>query len=89
MHAGPCSSLLSVNKEVKVASPVSEICLIDCQLKGQVTSLLVDTGTQVSIIDMEDLKNYHSNTVVRSLEEILDDSDSVGEHYIYTLYRLG
>ena len=25
---------------------------------------------------MEDLKNYHSNTVVRSLEEILDDCDS-------------
>ena len=80
MHAGPCSSLLSVNKEAKVASPVSESCLIDCQLKGQVTSLLVDTGTQVSIIDMEDLKNYHSNTVVRSFEEILDDCESVGEH---------
>ena len=28
------------------------------------------------IIDMEDLKDYHSNTVVRSLEGILEDSDS-------------
>ena len=30
----------------------------------------------MSIIDMEDLKNYQSNTVVRSLQEILDDWDS-------------
>ena len=55
---------------------MGESCLIDCQLNGQVTSLLLDTGAQVSIIDIEDLKNYHSNTVVRSLDEILDDCDS-------------
>ena len=28
------------------------------------------------MIDMEDLKNYHSNTGVRFLEEILNDCDS-------------
>ena len=89
MHAGPYISVLSVKEKVKVASLVSQSCLIDRQLKGQVTSLLVDTGYQVSIIDMEDLENYQSNTVVRSLEEILDECDSVGEHYIYPLYRLG
>ena len=37
---------------------------------------MLDTGAQVYIIDMEDLKDYHSNTVVRSLEGILEDSDS-------------
>ena len=76
MHAGTCSSVLSVKDEAKVTSLVSESCLIDCQLNGQVTSLLLDTGAQVSIIDMEDLKNYQSNTVVRSLQEILDDWNS-------------
>ena len=76
MHAGTYSSVLSVKDEAKVTSLVSESCLIDCQLNGQVTSLLLDTGAQVSIIDMEDLKNYQSNTVVRSLQEILDDWDS-------------
>ena len=30
----------------------------------------------MSITDMEDLKNYQSNTVVRSLQEILDDWNS-------------
>ena len=76
MRAGTYSSVLSVKDEAKVASLVGESCLIDCQLNGQVTSLLLDTGAQVSIIDIEDLKNYHSNTVVRSLDEILDDCDS-------------
>ena len=76
LRAGTYSSVLSVKDEAKLASLVGESCLIDCQLNGQVTSLLLDTGAQVSIIDIEDLKNYHSNTVVRSLDEILDDCDS-------------
>ena len=76
MHAGTYSSVLSVRDEAKVTSLVGESCLIDCQLNGQVTSLLLDTGAQMSVIDMEDLKNYHLNTVVRSLEEILDAFDS-------------
>ena len=76
ISAGTYSSVLSVKYEAKVASLVGESCLIDCQLNGQVTSLLLDTGARVSIIDIEDLKNYHSNTVVRSLDEILDDCDS-------------
>ena len=76
LRAGTYSSVLSVKDEAKLASLVAESCLIDCQLNGQVTSLLLDTGAQVSIIDIEDLKNYHSNTVVRSLDEILDDCDS-------------
>ena len=76
MRAGTYSSVLSAKDEAKVASLVGESCLINCQLNGQVTSLLLDTGAQVSIIDIEDLKNYHSNTVVRSLDEILDDCDS-------------
>ena len=70
MHAGTYSSVLQVNDEA-----AGESCLTDCQLNSGVTSLLLDTGAQVSIIDMEDLKNYHLNTVVRSLEEILDDCD--------------
>ena len=44
MHAGTYSSVLSVKDEAKVTSIVSESCLIDCQLNGQVTSLLLDTG---------------------------------------------
>ena len=64
MHAGTYSSVLSVKDEAKMTSLVGESCLIDCQLNGQVTSLLLDTGAQVSIIDMEDLKNYHLNAVV-------------------------
>ena len=75
MRAGTYSSVLSVKYEANVASLASESCLIDCQLNGQVTSLL-DTGARVSIIDIEDSKNYHSITVVRSLDEILDDCDS-------------
>ena len=73
MHTGKYSSALTVKDEAKVASLVGESCLIDCQLNGQITSLLLDTGAQVSIIDMEDLKNYHSDI---DLEEILDDCDS-------------
>ena len=76
MRADTYSSVLSVKDEAKVPSLVGESCLINCQLNGQVTSLLLDTGAQVSIIDIEGLKNYHSNTVVRSLDEILDDCDS-------------
>ena len=76
MHAGTYSSVLSVKDEAKVTSLVGESCLIDFQLNGQVTSLLLDTGAQMSIIDMEDLKNYHLNTVVRSLEEILGNCNS-------------
>ena len=30
----------------------------------------------MSIIDIEDLKNYHPNIVVRALDEILDDFHS-------------
>ena len=76
MRADTYSSVLSVKDEAKVPSLVGESCLINCQLNGQVTSLLLDTVAQVSIIDIEGLKNYHSNTVVRSLDEILDDCDS-------------
>ena len=76
MRADTYNSVLSVKDEAKVPSLVGESCLINCQLNGQVTSLLLDTGAQVSIIDIEGLKNYHSNTVVRSLDEILDDCDS-------------
>ena len=75
MHADTYSSASSVKNEEKKASLVGESCLIDYQFNVLVTSLLLDTGAQVSIIDMEDLKNYHSNTVVRSLEEILDGCD--------------
>ena len=75
MRAGTYSSVLLVKDEAKVASLVGESCLIDCQLNGQVTSLL-DTGAQVSIIDIEDLKNYHSNSIVRSLDQILEICDS-------------
>ena len=57
MHAGLYSSTLTVKDEAKVAGLVGESCLTDCQLNGQVMSLLLDTGAQVSIIDMEDLKN--------------------------------
>ena len=60
MRAGTYSSVLSVKYEAKVASLAGESCLIDCQLNGQVTSLLLDTGARVSIIDIEDPKNYHS-----------------------------
>ena len=76
MRAGTYSSVLSVKDEAKVASLVGENCLTDCQLNGQVTSLLLDTAAQVPIVDIEDLKNYYSNTVVRSLDEILYDCDS-------------
>ena len=58
-----------------MATLVGESCLTDCQLDGQVTLSLLDTGAQVCIIDI-DLTNYNSNTVVRSLDEILDDCDS-------------
>ena len=44
MPAGTYSSVLSVKDEAKVASLVGESCLIDCQLNGQITSLLLDTG---------------------------------------------
>ena len=75
MRAGTYSTVLSVKERAKVATLVGESCLIDCQLDGQVTLWLLDTGAQVSIIDI-DLTNYNSNTVVRSLDEILDDCDS-------------
>ena len=81
MHAGTYSSVLSVKDEAKVTSLVGESCLIDCQLNGQVTSLLLDTGAQVSIIDMEDLKNYHLNAVVTQqtfvgLQDVLKTSST-------------
>ena len=41
----------------------------------------------MSIIDMEDLKNYQSNTVVRSLEEILEDCDSFNIVIMEGLYK--
>ena len=59
LHASTYSLALSVKDEGKVASLVGESCLIDCQLKGQVMSLLLDARAQVPIIDMEDLKSHH------------------------------
>ena len=80
MHADTYSSALLVKNEAKVTSLVGESCLTDCQRIGHVNSLLLDTVAQVSIIDMEDLKNYHSNTVEKSLKETLDDCDSFLVH---------
>ena len=76
MHAGLYSSTLIVTDEAKVAGLLGVSCFIDCQLNSQVTSLWLDTGTQVSTIDVEDFKNYHSDRVVRSSEELLDNCDS-------------
>ena len=46
MRAGTYSSVLSVKDEARVASLVGESCLIDCQLNGQITLLLLDTGLE-------------------------------------------
>ena len=59
MYARIYSSVLAVRDKAKVASTVCESCLIDCQLNCLVTSLLLKTRSQVSIIDMKGLKNYH------------------------------
>ena len=48
MHAGTYSSAVSVKDKAKVASLVGESRLIDCQLNGQVTLLLLDTGFKSS-----------------------------------------
>ena len=68
---------LSPKEKAKMAKIVREKCLTQCELSGVPTSVLLDTGAQVSIFSEKYLLENFINTQIRAISEILDGHDSL------------
>uniref|UniRef100_A0A8C1WAH7 Gypsy retrotransposon integrase-like protein 1 n=1 Tax=Cyprinus carpio TaxID=7962 RepID=A0A8C1WAH7_CYPCA len=63
------------NKQEKTASLVGRKCLVKCSLGGVNTSVLWDTGSQVSIVGSEWKKRHLPDTEVRPVRELLEEGE--------------
>lgn len=59
----------------RVAKLIGEQCVLKCNLNGYAITALLDSGTQVSIIDRQWKQRYLQQQEVRPLCELLGDSE--------------
>jgi len=60
-------------KQEKTAKLVGRKSLVQCNLGGVPTTVLWDTGSQVSIVDMDWKKTHLPDAEIRSVKELLDE----------------
>ena len=77
LKAGTYSTTLTVNENRAVASLIGELCLLNCYLNDQPSTLLLNSGAQVSIINIEEFVKNFPDVKIQHISSILDDYDSI------------
>ena len=68
---------MTVNENRAVASLVGERCLLNCYLNDHPSTLLLDSGAQVSIINIDELAKNFPDVKIQHISSILDDCDTI------------
>ena len=77
LRAGTYSTTLTVNENRAVSSLVAEGCPLNYYLHVHPSNLLLDSGAQVSIINIEELAKIFPNVKIQDISSILDDCDTI------------
>ena len=77
LKAGTYSTTLTVNEKRAVASLVGKRCLLNCYLNDQPPTLLLDSGTQVFIINIEEFTKNFPDVKIQHVSSSLDDCDTI------------
>ena len=77
LKAGTYSTALTVNENWAVVSLVGERCHLNRYLNDQPSSLLLDSGAQVSIINIEEFAKNFPDFKIQHISLILDDCDTI------------
>ena len=77
LKAGNYSTTLTVNENRAVARLVGKRCLLNCYLNDQPSTLLLDSGAQVSIINIEEFAKNFPDVKIQHITSILDDCDTI------------
>ena len=77
LKAGTYSTTLTVNKNRAVTSLVGKWCLLNCYLNDEPSTLLLDSGAQVSIINIEEFAKNFRHVKIQHISSLLDDCDII------------
>eukprot|EP00794_Sanderia_malayensis_P003899 gene3899-4443_t len=66
------ATYITPREKAKVAKLIGNKCIIFCRLNGVETPVLLDTGAQVSIISLQQVKSQLKGTTVNKIEDLLD-----------------
>ena len=77
LKAGTYPTALTVNENRAVASLIGEWRLLNCYLNDQPSTLLLASGAQVSIINIEEFAKNFPYVKVQHISLILDDCDTI------------
>ena len=77
LKAGTYLTTSTVNENRAVASLIGERCLLNCYLNDQPSTLLLDSGAQVSIINIEEFVKNFPDVKIQHISSILDDCDTI------------
>ena len=67
-------SHLTPKDQVKVSKLVGRRCLINCKLNGAELTALFDTGAQVSIISLKQLRNHFPLVEIQDIKDLLEST---------------
>ena len=67
-------SHLTPKDQVKVSKLVGRKCLINCKLNGVELTALFDTGAQVSIISLKQLRNHFPLVEIQDIKDLLEST---------------
>ena len=67
----------TIKEQSEIADIVGEKCLIECELNGVSSTLLLDSGAQVSILSYDFLLSNLTDVQPNPLSDILDQHDSL------------
>ena len=65
------STHITPKEKTKVAKLIGKKCIVLCKLNGVETPVLLDTGAQVSIISLQELKHCFPETKLNKIEDLL------------------
>ena len=65
----------TVKEENQIAAVIGDKCEVECALNGIETKVLLDTGAQVSIISINQMKTAFSRSAIQPLDKLLDEPD--------------
>ena len=64
-------------KKKRVAQLIGDTCLIQCMLNKREASVLLNTGTQVSIISEDYMQHNYPDSEIKHISHMLDNPDSM------------
>ena len=75
--SGSYSTNLTPKEKMKVAELIAHNFLIQCRRNQRETLVLLDTGSQVSIISEDYVQQNHLDTEIKHISHVPDEPDSV------------